>query len=87
MILLLSIPVMVLIIPAAVLSFVETVARALKDRRDINRDMIAIQSVAGTGTRELTRTRSIPITDRGDRELDQWQAWVAAMTPEEGLGV
>jgi hypothetical protein len=76
----LSVPVMVLIMAAAVLAVSETLLRATKDRRAINHDVIAIHSVAGIGARELTRTRGIPITDRGDCELDQWQARVAAMS-------
>jgi hypothetical protein len=71
---------LILIAAAATLWSVEKLVLTLKYRREINRAEITIEPNARVGSHRLTPIRRTQITDRNDRECDQWHAWVAAMT-------
>ena len=76
---------LILIATAAVLWSIEALVLALKSRRKGTRDEITIDADARFGSHTLTPRRTNRITDRGDRECDQWLAWVAAMTARRKL--
>jgi hypothetical protein len=64
---------------AATLWVIETLALALKNRREGNRRRLAFPPDARVGPHALAREQRTPISERGAAERDQWRACVATM--------
>ena len=76
----LPVSILLLIATATTLWSVEKLALTFKYRREINRAEFPIDFSGTVGFCKLTPLRSAEITDRTDKECNQWPAWVAAMT-------
>jgi hypothetical protein len=76
---------LILIATAAILWSLEKLVLTLKSRRAVNRGELTIYPGARVGSRSLKPQQRTRITDRGEKECDQWLAWVATMTSRRRL--
>jgi hypothetical protein len=76
----LPIAVLVLVAAAAALWSIETLVLLRKNRREVHRDKLTMYSSARVRSCTPTPKQKTRITDRGDRECDNWLGTVAAMT-------
>jgi hypothetical protein len=75
----------ILILIAATLWVIETLALALKNRREGNRRRLAFPPDARVGPHALAYKQRILIAKRGDKQCEQWRAWVAAMVVQRKI--